>query len=203
MGLLSPELAEPRILLMWEEGPLPPNPGVIESMVAVDELLGAPLSEAAVTKLWEHVDENSFLDYMAWETVVSHTDGYILGANWRLFVDGANFQIRWLPSGADSTWTRVTEVFSTGTGTARIYCMQVPSCALHYAEHVLEMADRAEALDLLGKYYALATWLAPKIAEDPSLYPDQSISDLTVQFLTENPAQARNQVYAAYPDLKP
>jgi hypothetical protein len=69
------------------------------------------------------------------------------------------------------------------------------------------MADRVEALDLAGQFEELSTWLDPLLQSDPRYQPMWgsigSARQSTVQHLARNPTGARNQVYAAFPELEP
>jgi spore coat protein CotH len=199
--------AEAVVLGMWDEGPLPPAAGVLDALVAVDDLLLPPAVAADADALWQRVDQDALLTYLAWEALITHLDGYVAAHNYRLFVDGATFQIEWVPSGADTTWLNDAEAFPSGVGAALLWCLAVPSCRRAYAEHLLEMADLVESLDLAGQYAALSAWLAPSIAADPragfSADEITATSASTATHLHDNPGRVRAQVHAEYPDLEP
>lgn len=200
-------LSEQAISSSWEEGPKPPDPAVIDALQTVDELVGRQASDTNLAEFWLHVDQDNFLDYLAWETLVMHTDGYRAPNNWRVFVDGTTHLVQWMPAGAEWTWDADLEVFPTWGGRAIGWCLDNPGCRRSYAEHVLTMADRVEALDLATQFTDLSTWLDPIIQSDPRYQPQWgsvgTARQSTNQHLAQNPDRARTQVYQEYPDLEP
>ncbi|MEQ1505384.1 MAG: CotH kinase family protein [Myxococcota bacterium] len=200
-------LDESAIVGAWEEGLLPPDPAVLDALFAIDDLIGRQANDANVAALWEHVDQEQFLTYHAWETLVMHTDGYRAPNNWRLFVNGTSYLAQWVPAGAEWTWDSDVDVFPGWGGAALRWCIDNPGCKRLYAEEVLEMADRVETLDLATQFEDLSVWLDPLIQADPRYNPlfgsVNSARTSTRTHLAQNPGRARTQVYAAFPDLEP
>lgn len=205
------ENVEETILAVWEEGPLPPDPNIIASIIAADEIISADPTETAAAELWMHIEQTAFLDYMAWEALSSHADGYINARNWRLFINGETYSMEWVPSGADNTWHTDIDVFRSGiegeNARALLWCLSLPSCRQAYAEHTLSMADRVESLDLATKYQDITSMLQPFIDKDSRApFSDGEIENAqmnTEKLLTQGPSEAREQIYAEYPELAP
>lgn len=198
----------------YEDGPDPMPPQAMASLDAVDAIISSPASDQNVAELWNHLDQESFYTYMAWETLIGHTDGYKAPNNWRIFVDGTTFKVEFAPSGAEWTWDFFADPWYFG-GRAANWCNQNAGCRRGYAERILEVADRVEALDLLGEFVAQSEFLAPWIAMDPRYpiyepgsywYPYGTFDYAypgTIERLMNNPTDARNAVYGAFPDLMP
>ena len=165
----------------------------------------------AAAQLWEYVNQTAFLDYMAWEALASHVDGYINTRNWRLFVNGKTFKMEWVPSGADNTWHMDIDVFHGGiegeNAHALIWCFSLLSCRRAYAEYVLTTADLVESMGLDQKFQEITSMLQPYIDKDPRApFSDGEIENAqstTLEIITLGPSTAREQVYAEYPDLAP
>ncbi|MEQ1505385.1 MAG: CotH kinase family protein [Myxococcota bacterium] len=190
----------------WEEGPLPPDPAVLDALYAIDHLVEGPANDTNVAALWDHVDQEQFLTYLAWETLVMHIDGYRAPNNWRLFVNGTTYLTQWVPAGAEWTWDTDVDLFPDWGGAALLWCIDNPGCRRGYAEEVLEMADRVETLDLATQFEDLSVWLDPWIQADPRYDSFGSVGEArsaTRTHLAQNPDRARSEVYAAFPDLEP
>lgn len=191
-----------------EEGPRPPPQGVTDSIFAVHELAKGPPTDENVAALWDWVNKEQFLTYLAWEAVANHTDGYKAANNWRFYVDPNDYRIEWVPTGAEWTWSFDPDIFKTRGRVARL-CLDNEGCRREFSEEVLRVADVADSLNLLDDFLDLSAWLDPWIDNDPRF--DRSGSWDTVegaraktrQRLTTNPENARAQVYATYPDLAP
>jgi hypothetical protein len=190
----------------YEEGPVPPDPATVDALVRADQLIGSQANDANVAALWDVVDKEQFLTYLAWETVVMHTDGYRSPNNWRVFVDGVTHMIQLVPAGAEWTWDSDVSAWSYG-GAAGSWCLSNPGCKRDYAERLLEVADMADAWDVAGQFEDMQVWLDPYIQADPRYSGAwQTIGQArqsTREHLTDNPEEARRQVYQQYPDLRP
>jgi hypothetical protein len=190
-----------------EEGPVPPDPAMVESLQAADALIGGQATDARVAELWNHVNKDQFLTFLAWETIIMHTDGYRAPNNWRVYVDGLTHDIELMPSGAEWTWDFDLDAFSYG-GRAGSWCLDNEGCTREYAQRLLELADLVETLDLRTEYNDLQTWLNPYIQSDPR-YENvwggglPQARESTGRHLDENPSRARQQVYQRFPDLQP
>jgi hypothetical protein len=206
---------EARLLKAYDEGPKPANPALLAAVLATDALLAGEPSEDAAITLWTRVERAVFLDYLAWEAVVGHFDGYRNLNNWRLFVDGTTRKVEWVASGADITWAEVAnadDVFVEHqppdvTPRALRFCLQVPSCRRGYAERVLAMADRVGTLGLAQRFRELSTLLDACIRSDPRAGFDATEISIqqayTATALGDRLDAIRDVVYAAYPDLVP
>ena len=154
-------LSQSEILSSWDEGPLPPDPLVVAALQAVDDIVSRAATDENLDALWVQVDKEALLSYLAWETLVMHTDGYRATNNWRVFVNGTTYQVEWVPAGAEWTWDSDADVFPSWSGEAMRFCLDNPGCRRDYAEQVLVMADRVEALDLATQFDQLSLWLDP------------------------------------------
>lgn len=214
VGDLAAE-GEDLLLACYDEGPRPPDTGVIAAILAIDAVMAGEPTEAAVEALFKHVVRATFLDYLGWEAVVEHQDGYRTGANWRLFVDGTTYQIEWVATGADSTWANGLgsgDVFLTfrsleAARRAFRFCMEVPSCRRGYAESILSIADRVESLDLARRFDEISEMLDPCLAADPRSHFDHEqraeARKNTMAALKDQVSAIRDVVYMEYPDLAP
>lgn len=189
-----------------EEGEIPVDQAVIDAMTAADNLIGGSATDERVEALWSYFDKEAFLTYLAWETMIMHTDGYKAPNNWRVFVDGVTHDIQLVPSGAEWTWDADVDAWYYG-GAAGAWCLDNTGCSREFAEHLLVMADLVETMDLYGQFSDLQAWLDPYIDSDPRYSTAwQSIQDArssTGRHLSENPNAARQQVYSRFPDLAP
>ncbi|MEQ1571884.1 MAG: CotH kinase family protein, partial [Myxococcota bacterium] len=188
----------------YEEGPVPPDPNVILALRRSDAVVSEPPTDENLAAFFDDVDEQKFLSYLAWETVVAHTDGYKAVNNWRLYVDGTTRVIELVPSGAEWTWDFDADLWSSA-GNAAQWCFANDGCARAYAERVVEVADTADALGLYDQFLALQEWLDPYIRTDPR-YPHTedvgSARTSTASHLVGNPEAARSQVFQQFPDLE-
>lgn len=210
-----------RLLLdAYDEGPEPPDPAVLATLLQLDAALASDASEESAAAVFALVERESFLRYLAWEAVARHQDGYRGGANWRLFVDGDRLRVEWVASGADSTWGYRGAGGATVMGYAPFldpqapvggralrFCMGVPSCRHDYARHILSLADLVEALDLLGHFDRLSGMLGPCIESDPKpLFDQATVAEArasTRSGLTEGLSALREAVWLEYPALAP
>lgn len=189
-----------------EEGPVPPPQEALASIAMVDQIVGGPASDAKVAELWNYLNKDQFLTYMAWESVVNHTDGYKAPNNWRFYVDPHTYKLEWLPAGAEWTWDFDPSVYSFG-GRVASFCIENPLCKYDYSVRLLEVADLADSLDLLTQFQTLSAALDPLIQTDPRYngawdsVPDARAS--TAEHIQRNPQNCRMQVYQSFPDLMP
>lgn len=189
----------------YEEGPLPPDPLGVTALNEANRLIGSPATDDNVAELWNHFEKDAFLTYLAWESVVSHTDGYKAPNNWRVYVDGVTHKVELLPSGVEWTWDSAPSLWWFG-GAAGNWCLQNAGCRREYAEKVLEVADLADSLNLDDEFMTLSTWLDPLIDADVRWNGWQTVEQArstTYPNLQSFPTQARTQVYQEYPDLRP
>jgi hypothetical protein len=192
----------------FEEGPLPPDPLTVEAMNRVDQIAGQPGTEENATEMWNYLDRDLLLTYLAWENVVMHTDGYMAINNWRVFVDGDTHKVSLVPSGAEWTWDAGAPGLGLGWYSGRLgnWCLEVPSCRADYAARLVEVADLADAMNLDDEFVELSTWLDPLIDADPR-YSSWETADQTrprtFGYLQSNPEAARTWAYDQYPELMP
>lgn len=190
----------------FEEGPVPADPLTIEALTEADRLIGSQASDAHVAELWNYMNKTQLLSYMAWETLVMHTDGYRAPNNWRVFVDGDTHLIELVPSGVEWTWDYDVEPWYFG-GRAASWCISNNGCKREYAERVLELADLTESLDLHTQFVDQQAWLDPYIQSDPryngSWDTVPGARSSTSAHLQQNPNHARLAVYDMFPDLEP
>ncbi len=149
-----------------EEGAFPPDPGVTEAISTVDDLVAGNATDAAVAELWNHVEKDVLLSYMAWESVVSHTDGYKAPNNWRVFVHPVDYKIHLLPAGAEWTWDNTPGTLYWG-GALASWCLENGTCRREYGARALEVAELVGELDLQQEFEDVSAMLAPYIAQDP------------------------------------
>jgi spore coat protein CotH len=206
---------QPELLLSAsiEEGPMPPDPALLAALLELDRILAGTPSEDAAEQLFALVPRERFLSYLAWEAVAQHRDGYRMGANWRLFVDGETQQVEWVATGADSTWAGglgATDAFCGMSSpeafrSAFRFCMELGSCRKGYAERVLALAERVETLELSQRFEALTALLQPFIAADPRFpFTREELEfarTMTAEALGPQLAAMRSAVLQQYPEL--
>ncbi len=187
----------------YEEGPLPPDPLVLGALNSASAACGGAANDNAVAQLWNFVEKDAFLTYMAWENLVNHTDGYKAPNNWRVYV-GPDYKVWLVPAGAEWTWDFPPSTWSFG-GQLGSWCLQNTGCKRDYAIKVLEMADRVEDLDLETQFQDLTTWLDPVIDADPrSPHSDTTVANArssTNTRLHDNPDTVRVDVDNTFPGL--
>ncbi len=192
----------------FEQGPIPPDPLAVDAITAVDRIAALPGTEERATEMWNYLDRDLLLSYLAWENVVMHTDGYMAINNWRVFIDGDSHKVSLLPSGAEWTWDAAAPGLGQGWYSGRLgnWCMEVPSCRADYAARLVEVATLADDLGLADEFVSLSTFLDPYIDADPR-YSSWETADATrprtYGFLQSNPEGARTWAYGQYPELRP
>lgn len=206
-------LTEAAVLEAWDEGPLPPDPSVMDAILGLDELLRAEPSPTATETLWRIADETAWRTYAAWEGFIANKDSYIVNRNnWRIFVNGNTTTLSWIPSGSDLSWSGLPDVFGDremlGTeGKMSRFCVQIASCKEGIARSALKLADLAETLDLAEEVKTLDAWLAPYFEhEEGQWFTPQQVEESvlqTEQALSEYPNLVRQQVYEVFPELEP
>lgn len=197
----------------YEDGPQPMPAQAQDTLDAIDTIVGGAATDQAVDALWNYVDKDMLMTYMAWEAMVGNTDGYMAPNNWRLYIDGTTFKLELVPSGAEWTWDWTVSPWWFG-GRLASFCNENTNCRHDYAARILEVADTVEALALLEDFDARQEWLLPYIQSDPR-YPIYQPGDYwypwgtyehaypsTVEHLTNNPNDQRNEVWANFPDLQ-
>jgi hypothetical protein len=191
-----------------EEGPRPPDPATQESLRAADRIAQATGTEDRATEMWNYVDRDLLLTYLAWENVAMHTDGYMAVNNWRVFVNGDTHLVSLVPSGAEWTWSSAGPSLGPNWYSGRLgnWCMEVPSCRRDYAQRLVEVADLTDSLALADEFVSLSQFLDPLIQADPRYSswetPEQS-RPVTHGYLQSNPESARAWAFATYPELVP
>jgi hypothetical protein len=192
----------------FEEGPVPPDPLTVESLLEVDRLAELPGNEERAEEMWDHLDRDLLLSYLAWENVAMHTDGYMAINNWRVYVDGDNHKVSLLPAGAEWTWDYAAPGLGQGFYSGRLgnWCTEVPSCRRDYAARLVEVANLVDDLALADEFVALSMFLDPYIDADPR-YSGWATADdtrpITLGYLQSNPEAARTWAYGQYPELVP
>ncbi len=178
----------------YDEGPeIPDYTGLVELDVLVEGGANGP----AKSDLWTKLNHDRWLTYMAWEGIIDHWDGYMSPNNWRFFEDGQTGLIEWLPSGTDWSWDGPPDVYG-GNGNVTNLCLDIGDCKREYEDYVVAVADISDSLDLPTTLMDLRTWLHDEIVSDPR--SDHSIGDIndtfdtTMQYLQENPEDARQDV---------
>jgi len=193
----------------YETGPIPPVPAGIAALNAADDIFSGPSNDEAVANLWNYVDQENMLTYMAWETVVAHTDGYMAPNNWRLYVDGTTNKVHFLPAGAEWTWDNYNGIYGSN-GNAAEWCVANATCRFAYAEKLLVVANLADELDLQTQFVDQSIFLDPIIQLDTRFEDNAwfggSVNAARVDTsanLIGFPAAVRNEVYADFPELIP
>ncbi|MFT4621896.1 MAG: hypothetical protein ACI8PZ_000548 [Myxococcota bacterium] len=174
----------------YEEGPEDPDTWVID---AIDAIVDGPANASAIEALWQVVDRDAFLTYMAWEIVAAHWDGYKSPNNWRFYVHGGKDQALWLATGTDFTWWEAPE--TRFGGSVANFCLDVPVCATELSRHLLVVSYAADDMDLVSRFEQRSTLIDPFIFSDPrSKHTDGAIRRnraSTRDLLESNPADAR------------
>lgn len=191
-----------------EEGPRPLPAQVQNSMQQINDIIKSnpSPSDATMDELFKYLNKPQFLTYMAWESVVNHTDGYKAPNNWRFYVDPVTYKVEWMPAGAEWTWDFAPNVYSFG-GAVASYCLKNAKCKRDYSIRLLEVAKATDQLKLLDTYYQLTSFLGPYIDKDPRYYNKWGGGGLeaarasTIDKLKNNTNSVRQQVKSAYPDL--
>lgn len=200
---------EGSVLPAWENGTLPADPRIIETLQAVDRIVGRSPTDQNLQELWNYVEQDKLLDYLAWEQMVAHTDGYMAPNNWRAFVNAVTYKVELVPSGAEWTWDNYVGAFGGGGG-LRGFCNANNNCKRELGRHVLQMADRVENLDLVTQFFDLSTWLDPYTDIDPrynSFMGGGNVVDgereITMNSMRTWPDNIRSAVRAEFPGLMP
>jgi hypothetical protein len=190
----------------YETGPVPANPESVAAMEAADAITSGASTNGAFEQLWNYLEKDAILDYIAIEGISNHWDGYDSPHNYRWYTDGVTHRTYLVPSGVEITWTGDPELW-TSNGNLADFCFDNAACSREYAEHVIAMADLFEAEDLATEYQLLFDWLRPFIAADPKKFSDMAttvaVYDISIANARNNPTEARNEIYAEYPDLMP
>ncbi|MCA9492639.1 MAG: CotH kinase family protein [Myxococcales bacterium] len=194
-------------VLDWdmEQGPLPPDPLSLQSLEMVDEIVRRRPTDENIEELWQYADKELLFSYMAWESVAMHTDGYKVTNNWRVYVDGDDHLVSLLPSGAEMTWMTPVQPWWF-LGKLASFCLNNRGCKHDYSARLIEVADLADSLDLVDDFVARSTELDPYIQSDPRYMATGAVErerESTVDRLRDNPTQARNAAWGAFPDLRP
>lgn len=193
----------------FEEGPVPPDPLTVEALGNVDRIAAQAGTEARASEMWNYLDRDLLLTYLAWENVVMHTDGYMAPNNWRVYVDGDTHLVSLLPAGAEWTWDSPAPrigAYSWYGGRLGSWCGEVPSCKHDYAAKLIEVSNLVDEMALAEEFVELSTWLDPYIDADPRYNSWATADDtrpVTYGYLQSNPESCRTWVYGAYPDLVP
>jgi len=156
-----------------EEGPQPPDPAIITALQTADDLVAGRATDAAVAELWNHVDKDNLLSYMAWESVISHTDGYKAPNNWRVFIHPVDNKVHLVPAGAEWTWDNTPSALYWGGQLAQ-WCLDNTGCRRDYGVRAIEVATMVEDIGLQQEFEDVSTMLAPIIAQDPRSSHSQS-----------------------------
>lgn len=190
----------------YEVGPEPADPASTAAMEAADDIAGGPATDEAVEKLWEYVEHDGLLNYLAWEGISNHWDGYNSPHNWRIYVDGVTHRTWWVPAGVEITWQGPPDLWGSN-GNLSGWCIDNAGCKRDYAEHILVMADLADDSHLADDFADVFGWLEPYIKDDPKKFEDMGVVtgvyNNSLGYLRTNPEDARKDVYADFPDLKP
>jgi spore coat protein CotH len=190
----------------YEVGPVPPNPQSVASLHAADAIESGPSSDRAIANLWNYLEHDEILNYIAWEGITNDWDGYDAPHNYRWYVDGVTHRTMLVPSGVEITWTGDPDLWGSN-GNLADFCFANDACSRDYAQHVLAMADLADAIDVARDFDDLMTWLRPYIAADPRAFDSmQQTLDVwasSMGNMRDNPQEARSEIYGMYPDLRP
>lgn len=193
-----------------EDAPSPLPPEVNRTLRTLDQLVdpnASVVDDAELLQTWEVLDQETWLSYLAWEAVICHWDGYAAPNNWRFFVDPVEGRVHFVPSGAEYTWTRTCDAWTFSRGNVARYCMASDTCKRLYAERLLEVIELVDTLHLVEDFEEISRWIHPVLLQDPrSPFDAGDIDngrDLTMSNLRRNPRTLRNQVYRAYPGLRP
>mgnify|MGYP000666067043 CR=1 FL=1 len=176
-----------------EEGAEPPAPEIITALQSADELVAGNASDAAIEELWNHVDKESLLSYMAWEAVISHTDGYKAPNNWRVFVHPVDAKVHLVPAGAEWTWDNSPSPLSWGGNLAQ-FCLDNRGCRRDYGARALEVAAMVDDIDLRTDFEEVSDMLAPYLAADPRSSHNSSTVASQRQSTIENIDDYPNEV---------
>jgi hypothetical protein len=188
----------------YEEGPIPPDLDVMGALVEADRLIGEAATDANVEALWEVVDQHNLTTYMAWEAIVSHTDGYKAPNNWRVFVHPVDKKVHLVPAGAEWTWDFNPSPLSWG-GNMADWCLDNINCKRLYGERALEMVQVVEDIDLQQDFLTVSQMLAPYIAADTrsrhSIGTVNSAKSETYDNIGQYPRDVRGDICDDMPNL--
>jgi hypothetical protein len=190
----------------YEVGPLPPPAGGVASIVAVDDIVAGASSDKNLASLWRYMDEDETLGYIAEEAMANSSDGYRAPHNWRFYVDGVDNMIHMVPSGIEISWQQAPELWGGG-GNLIGFCMDNPGCKRDYAQRVLDLAALMDDDGTADRFMDVENWLLPWIDADPrkfaTLATTKTVIQSTYDNLKDGPSDARHDVFAVFPDLKP
>ena len=188
-----------------EEGAVPPAPEIITALQSTDELVAGNASDAAIEELWNHVDKDNLLSYMAWESVISHTDGYKAPNNWRVFVHPVDAKVHLVPAGAEWTWDISPTPLFWGGDLAQ-FCLDNRGCRRDYGARALEVAALVDDIDLRTDFEEVSDMLAPYLAADPrSRHSISTVSDQrrsTIENIDGYPNEVATDICNDMPSLE-
>jgi len=188
----------------YEEGPIPPDPDVMAALATADELVGQQATDARVAQLWDVVDQDNLLTYMAWEAIISHTDGYKAPNNWRVFIHPEDKKVHLVPAGAEWTWDNNSDPLYWGGQLAQ-WCLENNGCKRMYAERALEMVLLVDEIGLQDDFVEVSTMLGPYIAaDDRSRHSMNTVGndrESTFENIHDYPRDVRSDLCAAIEGL--
>jgi len=149
----------------YEEGAIPPDPVLMEALATADELVGQSATDSRLAQLWEVVDQDNVLTYLAWETVTGHTDGYRAPNNWRVFIHPFDVKVHLVPAGAEWTWDNSVDPLQYN-GALGDWCLDNNSCKRMYAERVIEVGNLVDEIALADDFMEVSDMLTPYIEAD-------------------------------------
>ena len=187
----------------YEEGPIPPDPDMIAALNRADDLVSQRATDARVEELWEVVDQDSLLSYMAWESVVSHTDGYKAVNNWRVFIHPEG-KVHLVPAGAEWTWDYTPDTYRW-SGALASWCLDNRGCKRMYSARALEVARLVEEIELAQDFVEVSELIGPSIwADDRSRHSNASVRrtrNSTLDNIRQFPRDVRSDVCDKFPGL--
>lgn len=188
----------------YEEGPIPADNDVMAALATTSSLVKGPATDANVEALWDVVDQHNLVTYMAWEAIISHTDGYKAPNNWRVFIHPDDKKVHLVPAGAEWTWDNNSDALSWG-GDLADWCLDNGNCRRLYGERLLEMVLLVEDIGLQDEFARVSEMLAPIIAIDPRSPHSQTTVDNarddTYGNIESFPLDARGEICADMPNL--
>ena len=137
--------------------------GVADAMEGGDPTSNIEAAEA-------YISYDSFLRYWAVGAVVGQFDAYPYsspGDDCHVYYNGEAGQLEYIPHGADETFYYDThDVVSNAGGILAYTCRQSSACRARFKEHVEEVLDIADEIDLLGYHISVAEQIEPLVEDD-------------------------------------
>jgi len=137
--------------------------------------------EPALDAVLASFDLDLFLRYWAVSGYVGQYDAYPFrepGDDCHVYDDPESGQLKFIPHGVDESWYDPGRVITDGVyGLVAEHCLEVPACMATFEQHVRDVLDIAEQIDLLGYFDTVQAQIAGlTVADDHKDYSDDEVA---------------------------